>query len=117
MFGITVWRVFLVLILVAAIVAGSQYAPAYFFAIQFNDFIRQEVKYAAAARKSTDVITREVLDKAKELKIPITARDVHITRRGPSFTLDLDYGWPIDLRVYQHELRFHASVSGESFEK
>ena len=117
MFRLTARRLFMILFLIVAIFAGSQYAPALFYSFQFCDFIRQEVKYAAAARKSTDVIGRELLDKAKELHIPITASDIHITRRGPSFTLDLDYSWPIDLRVYQHELKFHVSETGESFEK
>jgi hypothetical protein len=117
MFRLTARRVFMILVLVMAIFAGAQYAPAIFYSFQFNDFIRQEVKYAAAARKSTDDIGRELLDKAKEMHIPITARDIHVTRRGPAFTLDLDYSWPIDLRVYQHELKFHVSETGESFER
>ena len=117
MLGLNARRIFLILIVVVVLFVGSQYAPAYFTALQFNDFIRQEVKYAGASRKSTDDVKRALLDKAKELKIPLTARDIHITRRGPSFTLDLDYGFLIDLRVYQHELKFHPSEIGESFER
>ena len=117
MFRLTARRLIIIVLLVSAIFAGTQYAPPLFYSLQFNDFIRQEVKYASAARKSTEVIAREILDKSKELHIPITAQDIRITRRGPAFTLDLDYSWPIDLRVYKHDLNFHVSETGESFER
>src|SRR5262245_59871983 len=102
MFRLNAHRLFMILILIVVVFAGAQYAPAFFYSFQCKDAVRQEVKYAGAARKSTDDVVRELLDKAKQLHIPITTRDIHITRRGPSFTLELDYSWPIDLRVYQH---------------
>ena len=117
MFGLTTRRAFYLLVIAAAIFVGTQYAPPVFYSFQFSDFVRQQVKFAGVGRKSTDDVRREVLDKAKEFNIPITASDIHITRRGPAFTLDLEYSWPIDLRVYKHELKFHTSETGESFEK
>jgi hypothetical protein len=117
MFGLNARRLFYILVVAAAIFVGSQYAPAYFYAFQFDDFIQQEVKYAAASKKTPDDIKRELLDKAPEFHIPITPRDIHITHRGPSFTLDVDYTWPIDLRVYHHDLKFHPSGVGEDFER
>jgi hypothetical protein len=117
MFGLTARRLFYIVLVLVVIYVGTQYIPPVFYAFQFSDFVRQQVKFAGVARKSTDDVRREVLDKARELKIPITSRDIHITRRGPAFTLDLEYSWPIDLRVYKHELKFHSSETGESFEK
>jgi hypothetical protein len=117
MFGLSGRQVFMLLVLVALLFAGAQYAPAYFNAIQFNDFIRQEVKYAVASKKSPDVIRTQIIQKATELGIPnVTKNDIKISRRGPSFTLDMEYRWPINLRVYRHELTFHVTESGETFE-
>src|SRR5438874_11918164 len=107
MFRLNVRRVFTISLLAAAIFAGTQYAPPLFYYWQFKDNIRQDVKFAAAKRQTTEDISRDVLDRAKEFYIPITARDIHITRRGVSFTLDVDYHWPVDLRVYQHDMKFH----------
>ena len=42
--------------------------------------------------------------------------DIRITKRGPSFMLEVEYHWPIDLKVYKHELIFHTSEFGEIFE-
>jgi hypothetical protein len=99
------------------IVVATRVAPAYIDALQFNDYIRQEVKYAVAARRTTDSIRTDVLQKAKELNIGIGPRDIRITQHGPAFTLELDYSIPVDLRVYQRNLDFHVFETGVSLDK
>jgi hypothetical protein len=116
MFGLGSRQLFFILLLVCAIFVAFQYAPAYINWFEYNDFIRQEVKYAATSRKSPDALRREIAMKAPEYDIPVTLNDVHVTRRGPSFTLQVDYEWPIDLRIYKHNLKFHISEGGEVFE-
>ena len=117
MFGLGGRQIFILLILAVLLFAGTQYGPAYFAALQFNDYIREEVKFAATTRKTIETIRGNIVTKSHELGIPnITLRDIKITRRGPAFNLDLEYRWPINMRVYKHELIFHASESGELFE-
>src|SRR6185295_19733828 len=101
MFGLSGRQIVILLIVVALFFAASQYIPPYIAAYQFNDFIRQEVKYAISTRKSEYVMRADIVQEAKQLGIPITARDIRIVRRGPSFTLDVEYHWPIDLKVYK----------------
>ena len=60
MFGLSGRQILILLILVALLFLGAQYAPAYFAAFQFNDFIRQEVKYAASSRKTTDTLRADI---------------------------------------------------------
>ena len=116
MFGLSGRQLFILLIFVALLFAAAQYVPAYFAAYQFNDYIRQEVKYAGTSRRTPEAIRTELLQEANELGITITKNDVRITRRGPSFTIEVEYRWPIDLKVYRHELIFHPSATGEIFE-
>ena len=116
MFGLRGRHIFILLILVALLFTASQYVPAYFAAFQFNDYVRQEVKYAASSRKTIDILRADILQKANELGIPLAKNGIRITRRGLSFTIELEYRWPIDMKVYQHELVFHTSESGEIFE-
>jgi hypothetical protein len=116
MFGLSGRQIFILLVLVAILFAGSQYVPAYFTAFQLNDFIRQEVKFAASSRKTPENVRTEVVEKAEELNVPIKTKDVQITRSGPSFQIQVEYRYPIDLKVYQHELVFHTAASGEVFE-
>jgi hypothetical protein len=69
-----------------------------------------------SARKTTETLRGEIMQKASDLGIPLTKKEIVITRRGPSFTLEVEYHWPINLRIYKHELVFHPSASGEIFE-
>src|SRR5262245_7729427 len=101
MFGLSGRQIFILLVLVALLFAGAQYVPAYFAAFEFNDFVRQEVKFAVTNRKNTDSLRSDVAQRANELGISIKPKDVRITRRGPAFTLEVDYRWPINMRVYQ----------------
>lgn len=117
MFGLSGRKLLFLLLLVALVLAGTQYGVGYFNAIQFNDFVRQEVKFAVTSKKSPDTIRASIIMKSKELGIPnITKNDIKIARKGPSFTLDLEYRWPINMRVYKHDLVFRITESGEIFE-
>ena len=116
MFGLSGRQIFILLALVALLFAGAQYGPAYFAAFQFNDYIHQEVSFAVVNRKTPEMLRGEIVQKADDLGIKVVPKDIHITRRGPAFTLELEYHWPINLKVYKHELAFHSSESGEIFE-
>lgn len=116
MFGLNGRQLFFLFAFLVFLLVASQYMPPYYTAFQFNDFIRQEVKFAVASRKTTENVRRDIVQKAKELGVPIGPKDIKITRRGPSFQLDLEYRFPIDFRVYKTEVVFHASESGEIFE-
>ena len=116
MFGLSGRQLLILLVFVVLLFAAVQYVPTYFAAYQFNDYIRQEVKYAGTSRRTPETIRTGILQEANDLGISITKNDVRITQRGPSFTLEVEYRWPIDLKVYRHELIFHPSATGEVFE-
>ena|ERR1051326_858386 len=115
MLGLSGRQIFILLVLVGLLFAGTQYGPAYFAAFQFNDYIHQEVTFAVTNRKSPEMLRTEIVQKAGELGIKVMPKDILITRRGPAFTLALEYHWPIDMKVYRHELVFHSLESGEVF--
>src|SRR5580704_4711766 len=100
MFGLSGRQFFFLFVLVALLFAGTQYVPAYFAAFQFNDYVHQEVKFAQSARKTPDLLRGEILQKASDLGIPLTKKEIVMTRRGPSFTLTIEYHWPINMRLY-----------------
>ena len=115
MFGISLKKLFTLLFLIAGVFVAVQYAGAYLTRYQFQDSVRQSVKYAASTRKKTEDVRREVVEKAQELGIDIGPKDIHITKRGPAFTLQFEYTWPVNLRVTQHVLTFNISEQGEMF--
>ena len=104
-----------VLLFAVLVYAGFQYLPIYLHAFEFNDFVRQEVKFAGGSRRSIETITKNILLKAEELGLPVEDDNTKVTREGSFFTLDLSYRVPVDLRIYQHELEFESSLSGQTF--
>ena len=60
-------------VFVLLLFAATQYIPPYVSAFQFNDFIRQEVKFAAPSRRTTDDVRTSIVQKAKEFDIPLDA--------------------------------------------
>lgn len=117
MFGLNMKQVFLLLLLVVALYASSRVVPIYFNAFQFSDFVKQEVRFAAASRRTPDDIRARIVERAKADELAIAAKDVHITRRGPAFNVEIDYLVPLNLRVYQRSLAFHIFESGELFDR
>jgi hypothetical protein len=115
MFGLSGRQIFILLVLVAVLFAGTQYGPAYFAAFEYNDYIHQEVTFAVTNRKTPEMLRGEIVQRGNELGIHVIPKDIRITRRGPAFTLELEYHWPINLRFYSHELVFHSAESGEIF--
>src|SRR5689334_2376651 len=97
MFGLNRRQLFFLLAFIALLYAATQYGPAYFAAFQFNDFIRQEVKYAASAQKTADAVRTDILAEAQELGIALDKRDLHMTKRGPSLTVEFEYRWPVKI--------------------
>jgi hypothetical protein len=116
MFGLSGRQIFILTLLVLVLFAGTQYGPAYFAAFQYNDFIHQEVIFAVTNRKTPETLRTEIVQKGNELGIHVNPKDIRIIRRGPAFTLELEYHWPIDMRVYRQQLVFHSSESGALFD-
>jgi hypothetical protein len=115
MFGLNPKKIVFLLLVGVGVFVGVQYGRAYFTKFQFDDAVRQSVKYAATGRKGPEDVRREVLSKAEELGLDIGKKDIHITKRGPAFQLDIEYEWPVNLQVYQHTLTFTISENGEMF--
>ena len=117
MFGLTPRRVFFLAFVLAVFFVAKQYAPPLLSRFQFGDSVRQTVKYAAASQKNVEAVRRDIVSAAKDYGIPIGPEDIVITKHGPSFDVDIEYSWPIDLRVHKYDMQFHVSESGESFER
>lgn len=116
MFGLKARQLFFILFFVAVVYVASKFGAVYYRAFQFSDFVYQEVKFAASKRKPTEKIRASIVDEAKNWEIPVMPRDIHITKRGPSFSLEIDYSLTVDLRVYQYVWPQHVVTAGPLFE-
>jgi hypothetical protein len=116
MFGLKTRHVVMLVVLAAAVLAAIQIIPIYFQRFQFADFVNQEVKFAVNKRKTAQKVRTEILEEAKNSGVPVKTEDIHITRRGPTFTVEIDYDFPVDLSVYRFQWPSHVKVSGEMFD-
>jgi len=116
MFGLGVRQIFFLVLMAVIVFALTQYIPAYYHATLFEDAVRQEVKFAVSTRKTTEKVRENIVMAANEHEISITGRDIMITRRGPAFTVEIDYSIPVNFRVFVYQMKRHVRESGEIFE-
>jgi hypothetical protein len=116
MFGLKTRHVVIILALAAIVYVAAQFIMVYDQSFLFSDFVSQEVKFATSKRKSIEKIKASILEEAKTDMIPISQRDIRITKHGPTFTIEIDYSLPVNLRVYEYHWNMHVKESGPMFE-
>ena len=118
MLGITPKRLLILVFMGCLMYVALQYIPVFFYALEFDDFVRDEVKYAPL-RETDDKehITRHILDEGGYYRMILDRKDINVTKtrdlsRGINFlTADVDYRMPVDLYYFTHEVRFHLHAS------
>jgi len=116
MCGLLPRRTFVVVIVAVLVFAAFQYVPVYFDTWQFYDAVRQEVKFAATSRRTVDSVRDSILRLATAHDIPLEEKDLQVESQGPFFAVEIRYGVPVDLRVFQHVMRFDYRLTGETFQ-
>jgi hypothetical protein len=116
MLGLTPSRILIWIFIGALFYVGLQYVPVYFYALEFDDFVKDQVKYAPA-RKTTETTQllqliadeakrdRMVLDPKRDIKV-LKARDA--ARGVRTLAVDVDYMIPVDLYYFTHPVKFHV---------
>lgn len=96
-------------IFVGLIYGGYKVLPTYLAAWEFEDAIKEEAKLNAYSSRSETEIRDTLLQKAKELEIPITEKQVMVRRDQGELVISADYSMHVDLMIYPLDLDFHPS--------
>ena len=102
----------LVMLLLIAVVGyfgigvGEKYMQFY----QYQDAMRQEVKFAA--HNSDALILRHLRERADSLGLPEAAGEVTLQRDGRHIEIESEYYVPLELPLYVKEVRFNAHAEG-----
>jgi hypothetical protein len=118
MFRLTPKRILIWVLLGGASYVGMQYIPVLFYAWEFNDFVRDEVRFAPL-RETTEQahLQDHILEQAKRYRLIIDRRNVRVTKtRDPHrgieiLAVEIDYRAPVDLYYMVHEVPFHIRAS------
>jgi hypothetical protein len=109
--GLTSLGCLVTLLLVAAvgyfgIGVGEKYMQFY----QYQDAMRQEVKFAA--HNSDALILRHLRERADSLGLPEAAGEVTLQRDGRHIQVESEYYVHLELPLYVKEVRFNAHAEG-----
>ncbi len=106
----TVKTVVTLAFLFAVVYASFKVIPVYVNSYELEDFIRTQNPFWLTQHASAQAIRDQVLHKARELELPVSADQVSVQFGGGSVTVSADYTVPVDLKVYTLNLHFTPSA-------
>ncbi|HKY31621.1 MAG TPA: hypothetical protein VJV23_03710 [Candidatus Polarisedimenticolia bacterium] len=112
--AITVKTLFSFAFLLFASYLAFKFVPVYIAAYDFDNAIKTQAQYSGAM-KTNDVILKELLSKAAELELPITKKDLKITRTQSRLTIKADYVVPVKTAFFTYQWRFTEEESAVLF--
>jgi hypothetical protein len=110
--NLPVWRL-IGAILVLAGLAGVllALAPVYFENYELGQYVRSLARAANAGAVPDETLRSEVLDRARQLDLPVEAGDIRISHTEGKVQVQMKYAVNMDFPVYQVDLHFHPSVT------
>ena len=102
----------IVVLLVAGVLA-YKLIPIKVKAADMRDTVVDEAK--SAGQHDERVITRNILQKAKELNFPVTEENIEISRKSTYVIIDVKYTVPVDLPGYTYNWNFHHHAENPIF--
>ncbi|MBZ5725348.1 MAG: hypothetical protein LAP87_10150 [Acidobacteriia bacterium] len=99
-------------VLVLAILGGfvALFTPIYFHNHQLQDFVAALTHRVENQTKSDDLLRTAVLDKARQLDLPVTEDEVHIFRSPDGLRIEVRYLVPVNLPGYTVNLHFYPGA-------
>ena len=85
---------------------GLKIIPVRVAAYEFKDVIREEARYGAV-RDSDKEVHKRIMTRASEMGIPLSKKNLKVTRATRDITITATYEQPIDLKVTTYVFRFN----------
>jgi len=107
---------FLIAIIVIgiAIFVSAKIIPVRISAYEFKDFIREQARYAAIHRKDAEIVER-IMEKAQDLEIPLSAKNLDVRRTRTEVIITANYEQPVDLKFHTYVYKFAAKERAPLF--
>lgn len=98
------------LVIVAAVYFGVNFGKAYWRFYEFQDDMRQEVRFAS--HSTNDAILAHLRASADSLALPPEAARISIRRYVNSIAIEADYTEFVEFPMYVREISFHPHAEG-----
>jgi hypothetical protein len=92
----------------AALFGLIRYIPVYYCSSEFDE----AVKHATARARSETQLKVTLLNEAKEYSLPVKESDISINKKDNVLRVTVDYAVPMNMIIFNHELKFHAMATG-----
>jgi hypothetical protein len=83
----------------------AKVVPVRVNAYEFRDFIQEECRFAAT-RNHDEEIYKRIFDKARELKLPLDKKNLHMERTMREMVISAKYDQTIDLKFTKYVYKF-----------
>ena len=103
---------FSLLVVVAIVYFGINIGRVYWRFYEYQDDIRQEVRFAGAGQRTNDQILTHLRASADSLGLPEAARNVSIRRTAKSISIESDYYESVEFPMYVREIHFNPRAEG-----
>ncbi len=96
---------------------GIKLLPPFFANYEFEDAIKSEALQSTYSTRSEEDIREAVIKEAHNCDIPLTPKQVHVSRVGNfgngSLNIEAEYSVPIDFPGYSTTIEFHPSTKNK----
>jgi len=103
-----------VIVVGIAVFLGIKIIPVRIDAYEFRDTLREEARYAAV-RHDDETVANRIMQKAKELEIPLRRKNLTLHRTTGEIVIQASYEQPIDLKVTTYVYKFQAKEKAPLF--
>ena len=111
-------RVFVFVLIGARFFVGLQFVSVYFYAWEFDDFVRDELKFALMRERGTEQhLVDHIRDTAQFYGMTTDKKNIRIEKHkdassGLTFlAADVNYSTPVDLFYFTYQLHRHVHAS------
>lgn len=105
------WRIAAAIFVLALLVFFlAMFAPYYLRNLELQNFVSEITRRVENQTKSDDVLRTWVVERARQLELPITEDEVHITHPLDGMRIDIRYFIKVDVPGYTVNLHFYPGA-------
>jgi hypothetical protein len=105
-----------ILWIAVAVIAGMiafKMIPVRIQSAELYDFMVEQAKWAS--NRPPDAIKKAIVQRAKELELPLSADDVEVQRVGDRIKMEAEFTVPVEFPGYTYNWEFHHMVDRSIF--
>jgi len=104
-----------IVVLAGFIYLGVKVVPILVSVYEFRDSIEEQARFATLPRHDDEEVKRAILAKARELELPVGAKDVSVNRNSTRIDIKVKYTVPIETPIYTYKWALDESLSAPLF--